>query len=253
MTVTPRVVVDALIEELAAIVASLTGASPTSSDGDTVPADGAWVVRVSVGGPLTGTCTLAFDASGVDALTTLCAGGEALPPDERETLLRDTVQQAVGTVGRRAEFAGLVLGVADRAVGAGLPDGEATRMCRLDAEGLASPLSISAWEALAVVKTDPVPTVAAHAPVTDSRIDVILDIELPVVIRFGRTEMPLRALTRLGPGSVVDLGRSPDDPVEMLVSGRVVARGEVVVVDGNYGLRILDVVGPSERMHSVEA
>ncbi len=89
--------------------------------------------------------------------------------------------------------------------------------------------------------------------VAGSRIDVILDIDLPVVIRFGRTEMPIRALTRLGPGSVIDLGRSPDDPVEVLVSDRVVARGEVVIVGGNYGIRILDVVSPSERMRSMEA
>src|SRR5918992_4998676 len=89
--------------------------------------------------------------------------------------------------------------------------------------------------------------------VDQSRIDVILDIDLPVVVRFGRTDLPLRTLTRLGPGSVIDLGRSPDDPVEIMVSDRVIARGEVVVVGGNYGIRILDVVSTSERMRSMEA
>ena len=76
-------------------------------------------------------------------------------------------------------------------------------------------------------------------PLVRSRtgIDVILDIELPLVVRFGRTELPLRALARLGPGSLIDLGRSADDPVDVLVSNRVVARGEVVVVGGNYGVR----------------
>jgi flagellar motor switch protein FliN/FliY len=89
-------------------------------------------------------------------------------------------------------------------------------------------------------------------PSVHSRIDVILDIDLPIVVRFGHTEMPLRALTRLGPGSVIDLGRTPDDPAEVMVSDRVVARGEVVIVGGNYGIRILDVVSPSERMRSME-
>lgn len=88
--------------------------------------------------------------------------------------------------------------------------------------------------------------------IPESRIEIILDIDLPVVVRFGRTELPLRTLTRLGPGSVIDLGRSPDDPVEVMVSDRVIARGEVVVVGGNYGIRILDVVSPSERMRSME-
>jgi flagellar motor switch protein FliN/FliY len=96
-------------------------------------------------------------------------------------------------------------------------------------------------------------SVAVAAPPHPSRIEVILDIDLPVVVRFGRTEMPIRALSRLGPGSVLDLGRSPDDPVEILVSGKVVATGEVVVVAGNYGIRILDVVNPSERVPIVEA
>ena len=95
-------------------------------------------------------------------------------------------------------------------------------------------------------------TQATHQ-VDQSRIDVILDIDLPVVVRFGRTDLPLRTLTRLGPGSVIDLGRSPDEPVELMVSNRVVARGEVVIVGGNYGIRILDVVSPSERMPWVEA
>ena len=82
---------------------------------------------------------------------------------------------------------------------------------------------------------------------------MLIDIDLPLVVRFGRTELPLRQLTQLGPGSVIDLGRSPDDPVEVLVSNRVVARGEVVVVSGSYGVRILDVVSQRERVRSMEA
>ena len=104
-------------------------------------------------------------------------------------------------------------------------------------------------------ETNQEPQEAAATPpqIDPSRIDVILDIDLPVVVRFGRTDLPLRTLTRLGPGSVIDLGRSPDEPVELMVSNRVVARGEVVIVGGNYGIRIIDVVSPSERMAWMEA
>ena len=56
----------------------------------------------------------------------------------------------------------------------------------------------------------------------------------------------------MGPGSLIDHGRSADDPVELLVSNRVVARGEVVVVGGNYGVRVLDVISPRSRMRSME-
>ena len=86
---------------------------------------------------------------------------------------------------------------------------------------------------------------SAAMPAADNaagRIGVILGIDLPVVVRFGRTELPIRTLAKLGPGSVIELGRSPGDPVEVLVSERIVARGEVVIVGGNYGIRIVDVV-----------
>jgi flagellar motor switch protein FliN/FliY len=76
--------------------------------------------------------------------------------------------------------------------------------------------------------------------------------DLPLLVRFGRTEMLLRTLSALGPGSVIDLGRSPDDPVELLVSNQVVARGEVVVVGGNYGVRITNVMSPGDRVRSME-
>ena len=57
----------------------------------------------------------------------------------------------------------------------------------------------------------------------------------------------------LGPGSVIDLGRSPDEPVEILISNRVVARGEVLIMAGNYGVRLQEVVSPAERARSLEA
>jgi len=65
--------------------------------------------------------------------------------------------------------------------------------------------------------------------------------------------MALQALTRLGPGSIIDLERSPDDPVDVLISGKVVARGEVVVVAGNYGVRITEVISPADRIRSLGA
>lgn len=118
-------------------------------------------------------------------------------------------------------------------------------------QAAASPAAASTVEAVGAVVANEAAATAADAaasaamPAADNaagRIGVILGIDLPVVVRFGRTEMPIRMLARLGPGSVIELGRSPGDPVEMLVSDRIVARGEVVIVGGNYGIRIVDVV-----------
>jgi len=103
-------------------------------------------------------------------------------------------------------------------------------------------------------------TVAAPRAVTFGRpvgmgrqLDVILDIDLPMVVRFGHTELTVEALTRIGEGSVIDLGRSPHEPVDLVVSGRLVARGEVVVVSGHYGVRVLELVGGDRPDVELEA
>ncbi len=79
---------------------------------------------------------------------------------------------------------------------------------------------------------------------------LLLDMEMPLVLRFGTAKMPLRDVLQLGAGSVIDLGSAPENGVELLVNGRVVARGSAVSVHGNYGVRIneiaLDAVAPPE-------
>jgi flagellar motor switch protein FliN/FliY len=94
--------------------------------------------------------------------------------------------------------------------------------------------------------------VAAPPAAAPRNLDVVLDIELPITVRFGETQMTLENLARLGPGSMIDLDRSPDDPVDLLVNGRLVARGQVVVVSGCYGIRVNEVVSPADRLRSLE-
>jgi flagellar motor switch protein FliN/FliY len=73
-------------------------------------------------------------------------------------------------------------------------------------------------------------------------LDLVLDVELNVTLRFGERRLPLRDVLELASGSVVELDRQVDEPVELVLDGRVVARGEAVIIDGNYGLRITEVV-----------
>ncbi len=72
-----------------------------------------------------------------------------------------------------------------------------------------------------------------------------MDVELAVTLRFGSRRMLLREVLDLVPGSVVDLDRQVDEPVDVLLDGRLLARGEVVVLDGNYGLRVTEVAPAS--------
>jgi flagellar motor switch protein FliN len=79
-------------------------------------------------------------------------------------------------------------------------------------------------------------------------LDMVLDMELPVTISVGRTQLPLRDVLKLTTGSIVELDRLITDPVDIRVSNRIVAKAEVVVIDGNYGVRVLEIVSPSERL-----
>ncbi len=75
----------------------------------------------------------------------------------------------------------------------------------------------------------------------------LLDVELDVVVRFGFTTLPLRDVVAMGTGSMIELDRSVNDPVDLLVNGRQFARGEVVVIDGYYGVRITEVQTVADR------
>ena len=78
-------------------------------------------------------------------------------------------------------------------------------------------------------------------------IERLMDVEMNVTVRFGKTEMPLRDVVRFGVGSMIELNRSVDEPVELLVNNYPFAHGEVVVVDGYYGVRITEIGTPEER------
>lgn len=88
----------------------------------------------------------------------------------------------------------------------------------------------------------------------DSQVDLanlklVMDVELNVSLRFGQCQLPLREVIGLTSGSVIELDRHVDDYVELLLDGRVIAKGEAVIVDGNYGLRVTEIPQPiSARM-----
>ena len=82
-------------------------------------------------------------------------------------------------------------------------------------------------------------------------LDLLLDVEMPVSISFGRAKLPLKDVIKLGTGSIVELNRGVSDHVEIVVNDSVIARGEVVVVDGNFGVRIDQVMSKQDRLRSL--
>ena len=75
-------------------------------------------------------------------------------------------------------------------------------------------------------------------------LDLVLNVELNVTLRFGQRLLSLREVLDLTTGSVVELDRQVEEPIELLLDGKVIARGEAVVIDGNYGLRVTEVPQP---------
>ncbi len=97
---------------------------------------------------------------------------------------------------------------------------------------------------------------ADHAPRRNGgplpdNLDVVMDIELVATARLGKVEVPVSEILNYGPGSIIELGHVVDEPIELLVNGKLIARGDVVVVDERFGLRITEIVSPRERIESL--
>jgi flagellar motor switch protein FliN/FliY len=112
-----------------------------------------------------------------------------------------------------------------------------------------NPIAPASAPALELPSPAPPPT--AQAPPRDPKLELLMDVELDVTLRFGERQMMLRDVLDLSAGSVVELNQYVQEPVQLLVGKKVIARGEVVVVDGNYGLRVLEIVSPMERIESL--
>lgn len=92
---------------------------------------------------------------------------------------------------------------------------------------------------------------AASSSAAAGNYDLLLEVELDASVRFGSREMELREVLELGPGDVVELDRQVSDPVDLVVGDKIVARGEVVLVNGNFGLRVTEVAEPVRRLESI--
>lgn len=88
------------------------------------------------------------------------------------------------------------------------------------------------------------PGLSELSPIGQSNLNLVMDVELNVTLRFGQRKLTLREVLELTSGSVIELDRQVEEPVELLLDGKVIARGEAVVIDGNYGLRVTEVPRP---------
>lgn len=95
----------------------------------------------------------------------------------------------------------------------------------------------------------------SNAPMMDEQdinLDVILDVPITISVEIGRTQVPIRDLLRYSQGSVIELDRLVSEPLDVLVNNTLIAHGEVVVVDDQFGIRLTDVISPSERVKKLK-
>jgi flagellar motor switch protein FliN/FliY len=169
-------------------------------------------------------------------------------PIEPESEAKETVEsaEAAGAAGEPADDAGAAAA-------------EAAEEAAMEAEMAAMAEAVKASEAAkaeaaAAAEAAEAAEAAASASAgvqTDSGIGLLYDVELDATLQFGSKEMLLRDVLDLGPGDVVELDRHIAEPVDLVVGDRIVARGEVVVANGNFALRILEVATPQMRLESI--
>lgn len=204
-----------------------------------------WRMHASASGPFEGVATLWIDRAGALALVSQLPGSTS-DPDEEAVAARLGELWATVT-GATAPGSGLQdLTLQPSAVEPGDARDATTTVDLVIGD---TRVRVAAAASLRAVAAD-TDTPGHH---TQSHIEALLDIDLPLVVRFARTTMSIKTLSSVGPGTVVDMERGPDAPVQLLVGDRVIAEGEVVVVSGNYGVRVTKLCNPASRVRSMEA
>lgn len=249
----------ALAGEFRAAVEAVVGNVLTTT---TAPAPGGpgWSTPIAASGLVEGQLTVWVDAAGVTAIARAMMGMEDTPePSVAADMLKELWAQATAATALKDGFEGLTLVAGPTTPGTLPANGEGlaltdggTTMATLSMTGTVAAGRGAGAGAGAPAAAAPAAGAGAGRAEYPGNLAALLDIDLPLVVRFARTEMSLRALAQLGPGSMVDMGRSPDAPVQLLIGSQVVAEGEVVVVAGNYGVRITSLVSPADRLRAME-
>ena len=234
--------------------------SVVTPDAAALPFDGAvvpgWLVPCELSGPIAGTWYLAVSSEGAASLASRVLMKDKASPDEIGEALKELTAQALAGIGLEAPFTGLSAAVGKPATAPVAPGAAVGSFaCRLDADTtLYFGCSYAAGSAAPARPPASPASAGAAAPAAQTmpdNLELILDIDMPLTVRFGEATVSIESLCRLGPGSLVELSRQPDDPVDVLINGRLVARGEVVVVAGNYGVRVTQVVSADERVRTL--
>lgn len=213
-----------------------------SAAADTAPADQAGTeiaITLRFEGALTGECCLVMPSSGARAL-----GGEAGDPG---SVLRKVLGAVVEPFAAAlfAHYGTVHIHVENSET---IPAGAIVivHLSGTTMDGVPVLLTLHADGELqrGLPRLARVAAAAEASGIVHGNLGLVMDVELSVTLRFGQRQLSLRDVMDLASGSVVELDREVDEPVELILDGRVIARGEAVIVDGNYGVRVTEVLQP---------
>ena len=111
--------------------------------------------------------------------------------------------------------------------------------------------AVSDEEAIKSVELSPLQPVQTKPAETQGNIDMLMDVHIPLLVELGKTEMMMRDVLALAPGAIVELDSLAGEPVKLTIRGKIIALGEVVVVDENFGVKITKIANQQERIKSV--
>jgi flagellar motor switch protein FliN/FliY len=132
---------------------------------------------------------------------------------------------------------------------AGEGKAEDVQQAAADLAGAAARFAESAVQPVAFGQLGP----GAQGGGEQKNLDLLLDVSIPIMVEVGRAQMALSEILNLVPGSIVPLDKKSEEPVDLRVNGKPVARGEVVLVDDSYGLRVTQIVDPAGRIESLRS
>jgi len=207
-------------------------------------------MRVELQGGFAGSFWVVADAA---ALTRLFVAARVTPDEQDRArdvglwqgILQQVAERAAKSATRNSGSATSVAGVREAA----RPAGMSQAVYELRYGETSVRVSFSDETRPATEKRPMENTIPASLPARG--VELLLDVELEASLRFGSKEMPLGEVLELGPGDVVSLERHVSDPVDLIVGDKIVARGEVVLVNGNFGLRITEVAEPRKSLESI--
>jgi flagellar motor switch protein FliN/FliY len=264
-----------IAEQLNQVLETMAGESPlteSASDAPVPPLDSTfWEIALSTGPGSTillAGATSAWMELGGKVLT--AAGLEESDEETISSTFRETLDQAVSgmaqsatsQIGREVTAAPLkTVSYSPKpddkwsSVDLVFSDGKTIKLSFLWSDKLLGNFAAPAEPpAPSPVSTPMVPAMAmaaAASAVPSRTADVLFDVELPISVSFGRAHLQLKDVMKLTTGSIVELNRTVSEPVEIIVNNCVIARGEVVVVEGNFGVRINEVISRQERLRTL--